>query len=123
MTHGSGSSGGGLGETEREEVGDGAVATYEGFMASIMLTLDLALDELLAGGPSLRALRGRELLAVLQRLALAAAQEYTEGKRVDRALRAFIVEATAAEDYDYPRYFEAHHGAWFRAFQARLGRS
>lgn len=110
MTHGS------------SEVGEQvAVATYDGFMASIMLTLDLALDELLAGS-SLRALRGRELLATLQRLALEAAQEYTEGKRVDRELRAFIVEVTASDDYDYPRYFETHHGEWFRAFQARLGR-
>jgi hypothetical protein len=107
---------------EEEPRAEREVATYAGFMTAITTTLDLALDELRASGASGRALRGRDLLVALQRLALEVAQDYLEGKRLERELRAFIVEATAVEDYDYARYFETHHGAWFRAFQARLGR-
>lgn len=104
------------------------VATYDGFMSAITTALDLALDAAVAALRLVEACRGNErvsgrtraLLAFLQELALDVARDYVEGKRVDRRLAAFLLEAAAAEDYDYPRYFETHHGPWFRAFKARL---
>ncbi len=122
-----------LAERDVGDEGDGAsdegdVATYDGFMSAITTALDLALDAAVAalrlveacGVSERRPGRTRALLAFLQELALDVARAYVDGKRVEARLSAFLLEAAADEDYDYPRYFELHHGPWFHAFKARL---
>lgn len=118
----------GAAEPEPEPEPGDDVATCDGFMSAITTALDLALDAAVAALRLVEACRGNErvsgrpraLLAFLQELALDVARAYVEGRRVDRRLAAFLLEAAADEDYDYPRYFETHHGPWFRAFKARL---